>query len=150
MAHKLCQKINRFNLRRRVNRRVMVLRRFIRRLWDRIFVCSAGKPEQYRVLLPYSKVSSPAPVVVTTVNNEPELGTVTPMVCRDHTADSDLVSLKIGLLGDHEIGKTSFLVKYVGDEKEQSSSEMMKGINLMDKTQMVRGARISYSIWEVE
>lgn len=37
----------------------------------------------------------------------------------------------------------------MGDEKEQRSSEM-KGINLMDKTQMVRGARISYSIWEVE
>lgn len=40
-------------------------------------------------------------------------------------------------------------VKYVGEEKGQNSLEM-KGINYMDKTQIVRGARISYSIWEVE
>lgn len=38
--------------------------------------------------------------------------------------------------------------KYVGNEMEESKSEQ-RGLNLMDKTLMVRGARISYSIWEV-
>lgn len=39
--------------------------------------------------------------------------------------------------------------KYVGDEKVGSDIEA-QGINLIDKTLMVRGARISYSIWEVK
>lgn len=38
--------------------------------------------------------------------------------------------------------------KYVGNEMEDGS-RAQKGLNLMDKTLMVRGARISYSIWEV-
>ncbi|KAI3412680.1 uncharacterized protein J3R85_017018, partial [Psidium guajava] len=64
--------------------------------------------------------------------------------------DSDLVALKIGLLGDQQIGKTSFVVNFVGDEKEEINCSEMKGLNLMDKTLLVNGARISYSIWEVE
>lgn len=41
-------------------------------------------------------------------------------------------------------------VKYVGDDKEEINCSEMKGLNLMDKTLLVNGARISYSIWEVE
>lgn len=63
-------------------------------------------------------------------------------------ADSDLVNLKISLLGDCDIGKTSFVIKYVGDQQEKRSLQM-KGLNLMDKTLFVRGARISFSIWDV-
>ncbi|CAL5394112.1 unnamed protein product [Camellia sinensis] len=56
----------------------------------------------------------------------------TPCGCCEHNRDSsDLVALKISLLGDSQIGKTSFLTKY------------------MDKTLCVRGARIAYRIWEV-
>jgi Rab family protein len=65
-------------------------------------------------------------------------------------SDSDLVSLKISLLGDPEIGKTSFLAKYVGEEKEVEMRELEKGINCTDKTLYMGGARISYSIWELE
>lgn len=36
----------------------------------------------------------------------------------------------------------------MGDEKEQGGSPG-EGLNMMDKTLLVRGARISYSIWEV-
>lgn len=38
-------------------------------------------------------------------------------------------------------------VKYVGQEQEALQN---KGLNMMDKTLLVGGARISYSIWEVE
>ncbi|KAJ6423245.1 hypothetical protein OIU84_024228 [Salix udensis] len=62
--------------------------------------------------------------------------------------DSDLVSLKISLLGDCQIGKTSFVIKYVGDEQEKKCLEMT-GLNLMDKTLFVQDARISFSIWDV-
>lgn len=59
-----------------------------------------------------------------------------------------MVDLKISLLGDSQIGKTTFLIKYGGNEKEQEGSHE-RGLNFMDKTKCVRGARISYSIWEV-
>ena len=38
-------------------------------------------------------------------------------------------------------------VKYVGQEQEALQN---KGLNMMDKTLLVGGARISYCIWEVE
>ncbi|KAG8091702.1 hypothetical protein GUJ93_ZPchr0012g19983 [Zizania palustris] len=39
-------------------------------------------------------------------------------------------------------------VKYVGDEEEQNGLQMT-GLNLMDKTLAVQGARIAFSIWDV-
>ncbi|KAL2316779.1 hypothetical protein Fmac_030655 [Flemingia macrophylla] len=65
-----------------------------------------------------------------------------------YDSDSDLVNLKITLLGDCHIGKTTFLIKYVGSEQEKRSLQM-EGLNLMDKTQSVQGARISFRIWDV-
>ncbi|XP_020091921.1 septum-promoting GTP-binding protein 1 [Ananas comosus] len=40
------------------------------------------------------------------------------------------------------------MVKYVGDEEEQKGLQM-RGLNLMDKVLVVRGARITFSIWDV-
>ncbi|KAE8707323.1 Glutamate receptor isoform 1 [Hibiscus syriacus] len=82
------------------------------------------------------------------------LNTTSPPACHqsgneDHK-DSDLVPLKISLLGDPQIGKTSFLAKYIGDEKDEQEDNHEKGLNLMDKTFVVEGARIYYSIWEVD
>ncbi|KAA8526956.1 hypothetical protein F0562_008815 [Nyssa sinensis] len=68
--------------------------------------------------------------------------------CSGYDTDSDLVTLKISLLGDCQIGKTSFVIKYVGDEQEKKCLEM-KGLNLMDKTLFVEGARIAFRIWDV-
>lgn len=66
----------------------------------------------------------------------------------DSDSDPDSVTLKISLLGDCQIGKTSFVIKYVGDEQEKKCLNM-SGLNLMDKTLVVQGARISFSIWDV-
>lgn len=42
-------------------------------------------------------------------------------------------------------------MKYIGDEKdEEQEDNQEKGLNLMDKTFFVKGARIFYSIWEVD
>ncbi|CAN4104050.1 unnamed protein product [Withania somnifera] len=68
--------------------------------------------------------------------------------CSGYDSDSDLVTLKISILGDCQIGKTSFVIKYVGDEQEKRCLQM-KGLNLMDKTLVVRGARIAFRIWDV-
>jgi len=141
-------KIVELSLRRRLQRRMLILRRWFRRLFDRFLMCSLGKPIRYR-MLPHAMVRSPSPL------GTPEAGFVAPEehvttpVCHNHDVDSaDLVALKITLLGDRQIGKTSFLEKYVGNEEEQGAQQK-KELNIVDKTLLVGGARISYCIWEV-
>ncbi|XP_045828520.1 septum-promoting GTP-binding protein 1-like [Trifolium pratense] len=133
--------------RRRINNRVSLLRRCILRALNRFLACSGQKPganATYSMLTPRSALPSPRPPL------ESDTGSSRPSVFRTNELDTDLVSLKISLLGDCQIGKTSFLVKYVGNEKEQQVGEQRKGLNQMDKTLVVSGARISYCIWEVQ
>lgn len=157
-------KMVQFNLRHKIQRRISIFRRCILRVWNRLLMCSLGKPIQYHMLphpivvpspslatghvkdtgfvsadvTPSESLLSPPPPTTTTVYHN-----------FNDNMDSDLVDLKISLLGDCRIGKTSFLAKYVGDENEETG--MLKdGINVMDKTLMVRDARIIYSLWEVD
>ncbi|CAL5336452.1 unnamed protein product [Camellia sinensis] len=69
----------------------------------------------------------------------------TPCGCCEHSRDSsDLVALKINLLRDSQI------TKYVGGERQEEGFEISNsGLNQMDKTLCVGGARIAYRIWEV-
>ncbi|KAL1325023.1 hypothetical protein HN51_035115 [Arachis hypogaea] len=130
-------------LRRRIEKRVVVLRRCFLRVLHHFITCSGGKNTKpanaatYHVL-PADAAALPSPRLLDEAASPPKF--------HAHELDPDLVSLKITLLGDSQIGKTSFLVKYVGDENGQQG----KGLNPMDKTLDVRGARISYSIWEVQ
>lgn len=106
------RRLARFLLRRRIHRRVIMLRIFIRKLWERTFACSIGKPGNYKVLT-YSRSNSLAlataaiaatPASPTDIDSGSELRS-------PGSPDMDLVSLKICLLGDDGIGKTSFLVR---------------------------------------
>ncbi|KGN63260.1 septum-promoting GTP-binding protein 1 [Cucumis sativus] len=125
--------LRRFTLTRR-----NALKRHACHFFDSILTCySSKKPETYDD----AALASSASVV----DQEFMPETLTPSLCHN----PDLVSLKISLLGDSQIGKTTFLVKYVGNEMDEEKSEQT-GLKLMDKTLMVRGARIYYSIWEVE
>ncbi|XVF85655.1 hypothetical protein PTKIN_Ptkin17bG0134100 [Pterospermum kingtungense] len=152
----LCPKMVKLNLRRRVKRRVLVLRRCIRCFWDRFLMCSLGKPVSYRMLsralTPAVPSPPPQPPSSAAVDGVfPESRNVKSSSCNHDRKDSDLVPLKISLLGDPETGKTSFMMKYIGDaEKDEQEDIQEKGLNLMDKTFFVRGARIFYSIWEVD
>lgn len=137
-----------FALRRRLHSRVSLLRRCILRALHRLLACSGKQPganATYSMLNTHSALPSPrASLLDSTVETS-----LQPSVFHTNELDTDLVSLKISLLGDCQIGKTSFLVKYVGNEKEQGV-EQRKGPNQMDKTLVVSGARISYCIWEVQ
>ncbi|MED6196585.1 hypothetical protein PIB30_048803 [Stylosanthes scabra] len=136
----LRRSVIRGSLCRRIQHRISVLRRCIHRLFHHFLLCSP--PSLYRrMLLPASSSSSAVELV------EPVTPPSVPpphQLLHTHDMDSDLVSLKISLLGDSHIGKTSFLVKYVGDESERE-----KQGEHHSKTLIVEGARISYSIWEV-
>nr|DAD20546.1 TPA_asm: hypothetical protein HUJ06_022009 [Nelumbo nucifera] len=138
----LCRKIVHFNVKWRLLDRVVLFRRFFRFLWDRILMCSLGKPPRYR-RLPRG-LTSPSP----TTNEGDMVLRERVSTSSDYDMDSDLVSLKISVLGDCQIGKTSFVIKYVGEGQEQRSLQMA-GLNLMDKISFVRGARIAFSIWDV-
>ncbi|XP_034678139.1 septum-promoting GTP-binding protein 1-like [Vitis riparia] len=138
----LCRKIVRVNIRVRILDRVTIFQKFFRFIWDRIIVCSIGKPIRYHRLSHRSPPPSPSPETI-----ESGLQSDDPSTAAGDS-DSDLVSLKICVMGDCQIGKTSFLIKYVGDEQEKKSLEMT-GLNLMDKTLIVQDARIAFSIWDV-
>ncbi|CAI0627593.1 unnamed protein product, partial [Linum tenue] len=136
--------------------RVSIFRRFFEFLWDRILACSIGKPPaKYRRLTRPSSASSSYSSSPSCGGHNDDYGAVTFVeACTKsgsgelESSNSDLVPLKISLLGDCQIGKTSFVVKYVGDEQEKESLEMA-GLNLMHKTLLVQDARISFSIWDV-
>ncbi|KAF5950199.1 hypothetical protein HYC85_012192 [Camellia sinensis] len=74
-----------------------------------------------------------------------------PCGCCEHSRDSsDLVALNISLLGDSQIGKTSFLTMYVGGERQEEGFEISNsGLNHMDKTLYIGGEHIACRIWEV-
>ncbi|KAA8526497.1 hypothetical protein F0562_008300 [Nyssa sinensis] len=77
----------RFNIKRRILWRVFILRRCFRSLRNQILTYMIGKSVQYKKL-PSTTVSSPSPPV----NAESSFGSV--------DMESDLVALKISLLGD--------------------------------------------------
>ncbi|XAR67469.1 hypothetical protein NMG60_11002240 [Bertholletia excelsa] len=130
------------NLRRSLLGKVSIFRQFFKFIWDRILVCSKGKPPaRYRRLS--TRPSSP-----TAESVESGMGPENPISINGYDTDSDLVSLKVSVLGDCQIGKTSFLIKYVGDEEEKRCLDL-RGLNLMDKTLFVQGARIAFKLWDV-
>ncbi|KAF8409528.1 hypothetical protein HHK36_005605 [Tetracentron sinense] len=138
----LCQKIVHINIRWSVLNKVPFFRQSFRFLWDRILMCSVGKSIQYRRLHRCASSPSPAAIECKFASGDPTT------TCTDYDKDSDLVALKISLLGDCQIGKTSFVIKYVGDEQEHRCLQTT-GLNLMDKTLFIKGARIAFSIWDV-
>ncbi|OWM81257.1 hypothetical protein CDL15_Pgr007295 [Punica granatum] len=144
---KLCRRVVQVDLIRwRIIRRVAVVRDFFRFIWEQLVACSTGRPAaRYRRL---ARRRSPASLLQEAGSSGSGLEGTSPRVDDGFESDSDLVPLKISLLGDGQIGKTSFVIKYVGDEQEKRSLQMA-GLNLMDKTLVVQGAKISFSIWDV-
>ncbi|KAL1332250.1 hypothetical protein HN51_061094 [Arachis hypogaea] len=118
-------------------------------VWDRILSCSLSSPPRPPSSSRYQRLSLRRESPVDDDGGEGIMqGTRRSCGGGGYDSDSDLVNLKISLFGDCHIGKTSFVIKYVGDEQEKRSLNM-KGLNLMDKTLSVNGARILFSIWDV-
>ena len=105
------QQLAQLSLRRRIHRRLLILRRWFRRVLDQILRCPPlKKPIRYRMLahgtVTSSSIGTPEGGFASVENEN-----VTPVYHHhSHDKDSDLVALKISLLGDFQIGKTSFLV----------------------------------------
>ncbi|KAF6175772.1 hypothetical protein GIB67_035899 [Kingdonia uniflora] len=138
----LSRKLVGFDVKWCIDERMAFLRRFFRFFWDKIIMCSTGKHIRYR-RIPRFPSSRSMRITETVLAYDPMS-----MSSNGYETESDLVALKISLLGDCHIGKTSFMIKYVGDEPEKRCLEM-GGLNLVEKISFVQGARIAYSIWDV-
>ncbi|KAL3821026.1 hypothetical protein ACJIZ3_006931 [Penstemon smallii] len=145
----LCRKTVHLNVRWSITEKFTAFRQFLRLIWDSILLCSTKKARYRRILSPRRNNDNNSNTSFPSCSNEGEPSTTPSSTGYDESDDdSDLVSLKISLLGDCQTGKTSFLIKYVGDEEEKRSLQM-KGINLMDKTININGAKIAFRIWDV-
>ncbi|KAG2299377.1 hypothetical protein Bca4012_010950 [Brassica carinata] len=138
----LCRKIVHVNVKWRIMEKVSIFGDFFRFVWRKILSCSSiiDRPVIYRRVV--HRISSTTGEIF----DGDDEATVSGRGLSSGS-DADLVSLKISLLGDCQTGKTTFVIKYVGDENQGFLE--MAGLNLMDKTFYVQGVTISFSIWDV-
>jgi len=62
--------------------------------------------------------------------------------------ENSSVVLKVGMVGDSQIGKTSLMVKYVEGTFDEDYIQTL-GVNFMEKTISVRRTTITFSIWDL-
>jgi GTP-binding protein of the ras superfamily involved in termination of M-phase len=58
------------------------------------------------------------------------------------------VVVKVGMIGDAQIGKTSLMVKYVEGTFDEDYIQTL-GVNFMEKTINLKGTEITFSIWDL-
>ncbi|KAI8805610.1 GTPase Spg1 [Cladochytrium replicatum] len=56
--------------------------------------------------------------------------------------------LKVGMVGDSQIGKTSLMVKYVEGSFDEDYIQTL-GVNFMEKTVCLKNTEITFSIWDL-
>ncbi|KAF5949329.1 hypothetical protein HYC85_011322 [Camellia sinensis] len=94
----------RVTVHRRILRRASSLQHCFRFHWNQILACTLRKSCTYRQLPHIATMSSPSLVASERGFETPDM----PCGCCEHSRDSsDLVALKISLLGDSQIGKTN-------------------------------------------
>lgn len=62
--------------------------------------------------------------------------------------EKNKVALKIGLVGDAQIGKTSLMVKYVEGCFDEDYTQTL-GVNFMERTISIRNTEITFSLWDL-
>ena len=58
------------------------------------------------------------------------------------------VVIKIAMVGDSQIGKTTLMVKYVEGSFDEDYIQTL-GVNFMERTITLRGNEITFSIWDL-
>lgn len=58
------------------------------------------------------------------------------------------VVVKIGLVGDAQVGKTTLMVKYVENKFDEDYIQTL-GVNFLEKTIVLRNTEITFSIWDL-
>jgi len=68
-----------------------------------------------------------------------------PLTDKTHSAR---LTIKVGVVGDSGIGKTSLIVKYIEGTFDEDYIQTL-GINFMEKTVTLRGTEITFSVWDL-
>lgn len=109
------------NMKRKIICKFTILNKYFSSFWNKILACWIGKSINYRQLshnqsFPSTTTGNMAspPSSAVTSSESGFSGSLASTCCCDHSKDSseDVVALKISLLGDNQIGKTSFLVSF--------------------------------------
>lgn len=58
------------------------------------------------------------------------------------------VTLKVALVGDAQVGKTSLMVKYVENCFDEAYTQTL-GVNFMERTISIRNTDITFTIWDL-
>lgn len=66
----------------------------------------------------------------------------------DQGRNKNSVVIKVGMVGDAQIGKTSLMVKYVEGSWDEDYIQTL-GVNFMEKTISIRNTEITFSIWDL-
>ncbi|KAJ2403211.1 Ras GTPase tem1 [Coemansia sp. RSA 2559] len=66
----------------------------------------------------------------------------------DGSAVEDEIVLKVGMLGDAQIGKTTLMVRYVFGEYDPNIVQTL-GLNYLEKSVHLRNTRIRFSVWDL-
>ncbi|CAG8552718.1 1629_t:CDS:2 [Funneliformis mosseae] len=64
------------------------------------------------------------------------------------TVQRNSVVVKVGMVGDSQIGKTSLMVKYVEGSFDEDYIQTL-GVNFMEKTISIKNTEITFSIWDL-
>ncbi|KAJ5184230.1 Septum-promoting GTP-binding protein 1 [Penicillium capsulatum] len=67
---------------------------------------------------------------------------------RQANQSKNSVVIKVGMVGDAQIGKTSLMVKYVEGSWDEDYIQTL-GVNFMEKTISIRNTEITFSIWDL-
>jgi len=60
--------------------------------------------------------------------------------------DTTKITIKIGMIGEAQVGKTCLMIKYIEDKFGESHFE---GVNFMEKTIKLRNVAVVLSIWDL-
>ncbi|KAK1920837.1 small GTPase [Papiliotrema laurentii] len=63
-------------------------------------------------------------------------------------AETEAILLKVAMVGDSQIGKTTLMVKYVNGCFDEDYIQTL-GVNFLEKTIHVHGNEINFSIWDL-
>jgi len=66
----------------------------------------------------------------------------------EQNRNKNSVVIKVGMVGDAQIGKTSLMVKYVEGSWDEDYIQTL-GVNFMEKTISIRNTEITFSIWDL-
>ena len=69
---------------------------------------------------------------------------------QDHSShrNKNNITLKVGLIGDAQVGKTSLMVKYVENCFDEVYTQTL-GVNFMERTINIKNTEITFSIWDL-